>query len=157
MKGPDTQETLSLGWAGGAKGTTGLTKASPHQVRQQNCQGGWPYLLKPSSLTCYPTKRNLLLEGKDRLSQDISGSVWPVPSILRPLMAQVLLRDPDPAYTSTVSFGKWRAPLPSSDSCHSGASQTRAVFFCILLSQSLVTLGRQALATLLTFKTKAVF
>ena len=110
MKGPDTQEILSLGWAGGAKGTTGLAKASPHQVREQNCQGGWPYLLKPSSLTCYPTKKNLLLEGKDRMSQDISGSVWPVTSVLRPLMAQVLLRDLDPAYNFHCIIWKTESP-----------------------------------------------
>lgn len=58
-------------------------------------------------------KKNLLLEGKDKIPKDISGSIWPMTSGFRPLMAQVLLRDLETAYPYTVSFGKKvESPLP---------------------------------------------
>lgn len=63
-----------------------------HWVKEQNCLGGQPYLLKPSSLPCYPTtKESARGQGQD--VKDISGSPWPVASVLRPPKAQELLRD----------------------------------------------------------------
>lgn len=72
MKGPAAQEILSLGWAASAKGTTGLARASLHWVKEQNCLGGRPYLLKPSSLPCYPTTK----ESARGQGQDVKGHQW---------------------------------------------------------------------------------
>lgn len=47
------------------------------------------------------------------MSKDISGSVWPVTSVLRPLKAQELLRDLESACTSTALIWKMGEPLPS--------------------------------------------
>lgn len=99
MEDPDAQQVLLLGRR--CQRNHSFAKASPHQVRERNClEAGLTFSHLP--LTPHPTERekNLLLEGKSRvppvLVLVLGGSVWPVKSGLRPLMAQVLLRDLEP-------------------------------------------------------------
>ena len=75
------------------------------------------------------------------MSKDTSGSVWPVTSVLRPLEAQVLLRDLESACTSTTVIWKMGEPLTSSDSCHSEADFTDELCSSAFSSTSLVMLG----------------